>query len=578
MLEEKKRLISAAAGRTEPDLVLKNAYVVNVFTEQAEQTDVAVSGGMIVGLGNYSGKVEVDLTGKYLCPGFMDGHMHLESSLLSPAEFENAVVPHGTTAIIADPHEIGNVAGTVGMNYMIGQTRHQKMRVYYTLSSCVPSSPLEETGMVMEAEDLKPYYRREKTVGLAEVMNAPGLIAGDEGLIAKICDAEEAGKVVDGHAPDLTGKALNAYVTAGVQSDHECTNFNEAVEKMRLGQWIMIREGTAAKNLEPLIGLCEPPYHTRAMFVTDDRHSEDLIEEGHIDNAVRKAVRLGADPIRAIRMATFNTAQYFQLKHFGAVAPGYHADLVVLSDLEQMKVEKVYIGGELAAEDGKNVDPAENKAFFDPVIWNSFHMQPVTPDQLYYPVTADKLRVIGLIRHELLTEELIVDLNSQNRHNGGIDLERDIVKMAVFERHHNTGHIGIGFVHGYGLKAGAIATSVAHDAHNLITLGTNDADMAAAAERVRELQGGLVVVKEGKVLEELPLPIAGLMCALSCTDAAEKLAKLKDAAHSLGVSEDIDAFMTLAFVSLPVIPKLRLNGRGLIDVEKQQVVDAQIYD
>lgn len=576
MLEEKKRLIAAAAGRMEPDLVLKNAFVVNVFTEQLEQTDVAICDGIIVGLGSYSGKTEVDLTGKYLCPGFMDGHMHLESSLLSPAEFENAVLPHGTTAVFADPHEIANVAGTTGLDYLKYQTRNQKLHIYYTLSSCVPSSPLEEAGTVLDAKALKPYYKGTRVVGLAEVMNAPGLVAGDDDLIEKICDAEAAGRVVDGHAPDLSGKSLNAYVTAGVQSDHECTNAAEGIEKMSRGQWIMIREGTAAKNLEALIALCEPPYHQRAIFVTDDRHPEDLIEEGHMDNAVRKAIRLGADPIRAIKMCTFNTAQYFQRKQYGAVAPGYHADLVVLSDLEQVKVEKVYINGKLTVDDGILTDPLEIKAVYDPVIWNSFHMQPVTPDQISYPVTADQLRVISLKEHDLLTDELIVDLTEENKQNGGIDLERDIVKMAVFERHHNTGHIGIGFVHGYGLKAGAIATSVAHDAHNLIALGINDADMAAAADRVRELQGGLVVVRDGKVLEELPLPIAGLMCAFTCKEAAERLSRLKDAARSLGVSDDIDAFMTLAFVSLPVIPKLRLNGRGLIDVEKQEVVDPQI--
>lgn len=577
MLEEKKRLIAAAAGRIEPDLVLKNAFVVNVFTEQLEQTDVAIVDGMIVGLGSYSGKTEVDLTGKYLCPGFMDGHIHLESSLLSPEEFENAVLPHGTTAVFADPHEIANVAGSSGLDYMKYQTRHQKLHIYYTLSSCVPSSPLEEAGTVLDAKALRPFYKGTRVVGLAEVMNAPGVIAGDDDLIEKICDAEEAGRVVDGHAPDLSGKPLNAYITAGVQSDHECTNAAEGIEKLSRGQWIMVREGTAAKNLEALISLCAPPYHQRVIFVTDDRHPEDLIEEGHMDNAVRKAIRLGVDPIRAIKMCTFNTAQYFQRKHYGAVAPGYHADLVVLSDLEQVKVERVYIDGSLAVDNGIITDPEDGKAVYDPDIWNSFHMQPVTPEQLSFPVNADKLRVISLTKHDLLTGEMIVDLTEENKRNGGIDLDRDIVKMAVFERHHNTGHIGIGFVHGYGLKAGAIATSVAHDAHNLIALGTNDADMAAAAEHVRELQGGLVVVRDGKVLEELPLPIAGLMCPLTCTEAAEKLAKLKEAAHSLGVSEDIDAFMTLAFVSLPVIPKLRLNGLGLIDVTKQEVVDVQIF-
>ena len=576
MLEEKKRLIAAAAGRIEPDLVLKNAFVVNVFTEQLEQTDVAICDGKIVGLGSYSGKKEIDLTGKYLCPGFMDGHMHLESSLLSPAEFEKAVLPHGTTAVFADPHEIANVAGTTGLDYLKYQTRHQTLHIYYTLSSCVPSSPLEEAGQVLDAKALRTYYKGTRVVGLAEVMNAPGVIAGDDDLIEKICDAEAAGRVVDGHAPGLTGKDLNAYVTAGVQSDHECTNATEAFEQLSRGQWLMVREGTAAKNLEALIDFCKPPYHQRVIFVTDDRHPEDLIEEGHMDNAVRKAIRLGADPIRAIKMCTFTTAQYFQRKHYGAVAPGYYADLVVLSDLQQVKVEKVFIGGALVVEDGILTNPEEVKAVYDPIIWNSFHMQPVTPEQLSYPVTADKLRVISLKKHDLLTDELVIDLTEENKKNGGIDLERDIVKMAVFERHHNTGHIGIGFVHGYGLKAGAIATSVAHDAHNLITLGTNDADMAAAAERVRELQGGLVVVRDGKVLEALPLPIAGLMCALTYKEAAEKLGKLKDAAHSLGVSEDIDAFMTLAFVSLPVIPKLRLNGLGLIDVGKQEVVDPQI--
>ena len=576
MTEQKKRLIDAAVGRIEPDLVLKNARVINVFTEQIETADIAISDGIIVGLGIYSSSKEVDLGGKYVCSGFMDGHMHLESSLLSPAEFENAVLPHGTTGIIADPHEIANVAGTVGLDYMMNQTISQKLHVYYTLSSCVPSSPLEETGMVLEAEDLKHYYSRSRVVGLAEVMNAPGVIAGDEALLRKICDAEAEGRVVDGHAPNLSGKALNAYVTAGVGSDHECTNAAEGLEKMRLGQWIMIREGTAAKNLESLIDLCKPPYHNRAMFVTDDRHPEDLIEAGHMDNAVRKAIALGADPILAIKMCTFNTAQYFGLKHCGAVAPGYEADLVVLSDLEQVKVDQVYIHGELVAENGHPLETAENKAFYDPLIWNSFHLDPVTPDKLHFPLTGDQLRVISLNKHELLTDELIVDLTDENRRNGGIDTDRDIVKMAVFERHHNTGHIGIGFVHGYGLKAGAIATSVAHDAHNLISLGTNDADMAVAAERVRELQGGLVVVRDGQVLEELPLPIAGLMCTLSCTQAANQLLKLKEAAQSLGVSDDIDAFMTLAFVSLPVIPRLRLNGRGLIDVEKQQIVDVQI--
>ena len=569
---EKKILIDAAAGRIKSDLVLKNARVVNVFTEKLEKADVAIHDGMIVGLGQYEGKEEIDLNGKVVCPGFMDGHMHIESSLLTPAEFENAVLPHGTTAIFADPHEIANVAGTTGLDYLMDQAKNLNIHFYFTLSSCVPSNSLEESGAVLEAKDLKPYYRRKEVVALAEVMNAPGVVAGNRKLIAKICDAENAGRVVDGHAPDLTGKPLNAYVTAGVQSDHECTNAKEGIEKMSLGQWIMIREGTAAKNLEALIDLCKPPYHQRAMFVTDDRHPEDLIEEGHIDNAVRKAVRLGADPILAIKMCTWNPAQYFQLKHYGAVAPGYHADLVVLSDLKKVKVDQVYINGKLAAEDGKPLHPSGNPAPYHHEVWNSFHMQPVTADQLAFHITKPVIRTICLTKHDLLTDEKFILLSKKERQNGGISLEKDIVKMAVFERHHNTGHVGIGFVHGYGLKAGAIATSVAHDSHNLIVIGVSDEEMAAAAERVRQMHGGLVVVRDGKVLAELQLPIAGLMCPLKCGEAAEKLSELKEAALSLGVSKDIDAFMTLAFVSLPVIPTLRLNGRGLINVEKQRIM------
>ena len=404
-------------------------------------------------------------------------------------------------------------------------------------------------------------------------MNVPAVVNGNIKMLAKICDAENAGRVIDGHAPDTTGKELNAYVAAGVESDHECTNTAEAIEKMSLGQWIMIREGTAAKNLEALVSLCEPPYHQRAMFVTDDRHPEDLIEEGHMDNAIRKAIRLGADPVRAIKMCTWNAAQFFRLRRYGAVAPGYHADRVVLSDLEKVQVEQVFIGGELAAEGGKPLKDAGKKPLYREDIWNSFHMQPVTADQLAYPVTGGYLRTISLTKHDLLTDEKIITLSDEDRANGGVSLEKDIVKMAVFERHHNTGHIGIGFLHGYGLKAGAIATSVAHDAHNLIVAGVNDREMAAAAERVRQMQGGLVVVRDGKVLAEFPLPIAGLMSPLKCGEAAEKMSELKEAARSLGVSEDIDAFMTLAFVSLPVIPKLRLNGRGLIDVAAQKVAE-----
>lgn len=622
---DKRALLSAAKGDTLPELVLKNAQIVNVFTEQLEKADVAISGGYIVGIGEYRGQREIDLSGKIIAPGFMDGHLHLESSLIAPCEYERAVLPRGTTAIVADPHEIANVAGSAGIDFMMSMTENLSLRVYYTLSSCVPSSPLEEAGCSLDASALRPYYQNPAVLGLAEVMNSPGVIAGNTDLLNKIQDAEAAGKNVDGHAPGLSGRDLCAYVLAGVRTDHECSGAAEGLEKLRLGQWIMIREGTAAKNLEALLPLCQPPYHNRCLFVTDDRHPEELLREGHMDAIIRKAVSLGVNPVLAIKMCTYNTAQCFGLKDSGAVAPGFRADLAVLGSLDTVDVQQVFIAGRLAAQNGKIIAdsiadavkkeqtaagilpgaadaptpadsaPAEtcaaasgplterngakllaaSKAQY-PSIWNSFHLSVVRPEQFVIKDLKKRLRIIGLEAHELLTQEIIEDITPEQRENNGIDVARDIVKMAVLERHHHTGHIGLGFVRGYGLKRGAVATSVAHDTHNLIVAGTNHRDMAAAAERVRVLGGGLAVVDRGKVLAELPLPIGGLMSELPLEEAERAIRELKNAAARLGVSADIDPFMTLAFVSLPVIPQLRLNGRGLIDVEQGQTAEVTL--
>ena len=571
---ELKQLIDVAAGRRKAELVLKNATVLNVFTERLERRDVAVSGGRIAGVGLYDGEKEVDLSDKVIVPGFMDGHMHLESSLITPAEYERGALPHGTTAVFADPHEIANVAGTDGIDYMMAIARELDLHVNFTLPSCVPAAELEESGETLEADDLFPYYDDPAAVGLAEVMNSVGVTAGDEKLLRKITDARLSGRAVDGHAPFLSGKELNAYAAAGVGSDHECTNAAEAIEKMSRGQWIMIREGTAAKNLQSLMPLCAPPYCYRAMFCTDDRHPEDLLCEGHMDAILKKAVALGADPIKAVRMCTLNTATYFGKKDQGAVAPGYQADLVVLSDLESFRVEQVYIGGRLVAEDGRVLKERAYTLPQNPKILRSFHMPPVDPDRLLLPAIRDCQRVIGLKKHELLTDELIVEATATAKAHNGIDLEHDVLKAVVFERHHDTGHIGVGYITGYGLTEGAIATSVAHDSHNLIVIGASEEDIAAAAEAVRTMQGGLVVVNHGEVVESLPLPIAGLMSPLPIEEVNSRLHALKRAAKALGVSDDIDPFMTLAFVSLPVIPVLRLNGKGLINVTNQQIVDA----
>ena len=459
------------------------------------------------------------------------------------------------------------------MDYMLESTDDLLMKVYFTLPSCVPDSKFDEPGEVLVAEQLREYYGNERVLGLAELMDAHQTIKANEEILTKIQDAKGFGKIVDGHAPGLRGNQINAYAAAGVQSDHECSSMDEALEKLRRGQWIMVREGTAAKNMEALLPLCKKPYSNRCMFVTDDRHPGDLLGDGHMDAIIRKAVGLGIEPVTAIKMCTFNTAQYFNLKESGAVAPGYRADLAVLSDLKDVKVHQVYIDGRLVAQGGNMLEIQPHKLPENKRIWNSFHMNAITSDQLIIKNKGDHIRAIKLMEHELLTEEAIVEWTQGDGVAPGVNLSQDLVKLTVFERHHNTGHVGIGFLQGYGLKAGAIATSVAHDSHNLIVVGTNDEDILTAANSVREQNGGLAIARDGKILGELALPIAGLMSQEPIEVVDTKLKHLKLIASQLGVSQGIDPFMTLSFVSLPVIPKLRLNGRGLIDCENQRLTE-----
>lgn len=572
-----KNRIQTASGRKKAELVLKNGWVVNVFTEELERADVAIAGGMIVGLGNYEGEQTVDVSGSFICPGFLDGHIHLESSMIIPAEFERAVLPHGTTGVVTDPHELANVAGTQGIEYILAATADLRMDVFVMLPSCVPAAGLDESGAVLAAGQLEPFYRHERVLGLAELMNSYGTVQGDESIMKKILAADGAGKIINGHAPGLQGKQLNAYVAAGVGDDHECSGAEEALAKLERGQWIMIREGTAAKNLEALISLCRAPYYQRCMFVTDDRHPGELIKMGHMDYIIRKAISLGADPIQAIKMATLNPAQYFRLAKRGAVAPGYRADLVVLSDLEQVTVTQVYKDGKLAADqcgvtETKGQERTESEKALYPRIYQSFHLPEVTKEQLQVVPQGNLVRVICLTPYGLLTTERTIAWTEIPGYAPGVDVNQDVVKIAVLERHHDTGHIGLGFLGGYGLKAGAVAASIAHDSHNLMIAGTNDTDMVLAANTVRRNQGGLAVVRDGKVLGELPLPVAGLMSLEPAGEVGNKLDGLKAITRELGIPEAIDPFMTLAFTSLPVIPKLRLNTCGLIDTEKQEVI------
>ena len=532
-METLKQQILTAKGDVRAELVLKNARVINVFTNEIEQADVAIRQGVILGVGHYTGETELDLQGKYVCPGLVDGHIHIESSMLCGPAFEQAVLPHGTTAVVTDPHEISNVAGTAGLDFMLETTKDLALSIYFMLPSCVPATGLDESGAVLEAEQLRPYYQQPRVLGLAELMNSYGTVRADEKILQKICDCTAAGKRIDGHAPFLSGEELNAYVVAGVQSDHECSDIHEAMEKLRRGQYIMVREGTAAQNMESLLPLFREPYCSRCMLVTDDKHPGDLLQGGHIDYIIRKAIAAGVDPVVAVRMGTLVPCQYFGLAHSGAVAPGYTADLIVLSDLEQFTVEQVYKKGRLVAQQGRMLHPAA-----------------------------------------LLTTEKIVPFCQHPGTAPGVDVAQKIVKLAVFERHHRSGHVGLGFLGNYGLQCGAVASSIAHDSHNLIVAGTNDADMVLAGNTVRKNKGGLAFALNGQVVGELPLPVAGLMSTESAESVEEKLQALKAALKAHGISEDIDAFMTLAFVSLPVIPKLRLNTYGIVDVDAQRIVPA----
>ena len=568
--EKIKEMILAARGDLVPDLVLKNARIVNVFTNEIEPGDVAVKDGYIVGIGEYEGKEEIDIGGKVICPGLIDGHIHIESSMISPSEFAKAVAPHGTAAVIADPHEIANVAGTDGIRFMIEASAGLPVDIFFMLPSCVPATPLDESGAELSAAELEPFYKEEQVSGLAELMNSYGTVRADEEIIRKIQGANSCGKRIDGHAPFLTGKDLNAYITSGVGSDHECSSFEEALEKLKRGQYIMIREGTAARNLEALLPLFDDKYCDRCMLVTDDKHGNDLIDNGHIDYIIRKAVKAGKNPLNAIKMATLNAAAYFGLKNRGAIAPGYIADIIVLSDLDDFTVEKVFKNGRLTVDGGKLVReikaPAVDKKKYSRV-YKSFNLREIKPSDFEIRDEGTRKRVIKVIPGQILTEELIVESSSKEA-----ETDKDIIKLAVIERHKDSGHTGVGFVTGYGLKKGAIASSVAHDSHNLIVAGCSDSDMALAANTVRENGGGLAVVCDGEVLSSLPLPIGGLMCDMDAHEVEDILSVMKEQAKQLGVNEGIDPFMTLAFTALPVIPKLRLLTQGVVDVDTQSYV------
>ena len=562
-LLKKQRIIAAAAGREPADLVLKNATFVNVFSNELSTMDIAVAEGLIVGMGSYQGRSEVDCTGKIVLPGFLDAHIHLESSLVSPTEFVKAVLPHGTTTVVTDPHEIANVMGTDGIEYMLQATEDLPVDVRFMLPSCVPATPLDESGAILDYRAIDSFYDHPRVQGLAEMMNFVGAINGDEQTVEKIVAAQAHHKKIDGHAPDLQGNDLNAYIAAGVYSDHECHDVKDAIAKLERGQFIMIREGTAARNLEALMPLLTGKYADRCMFCTDDKHPNDLLEKGHIDYIVKKAISLGADPITAVKVACHNAARYFLLNNRGCISPGYLADFVIIDNFQDFNIEQVYKKGVLMVDHGEIQDfpSPEIEPYLVERAHKTFHVAALTAEDF-----AEKRPrgIIGMVDGEITT----VDAGYSDR----IDVEYDVLKIAVVERHKNTHHIGIGYIQGYGLKSGAVATSISHDSHNIIVVGTNETDMAAAVNRVVELNGGIVVWDGGQSVAEVPLAIAGIMSDEPLVTVNEKLETAKDAAHKLGVNPGIDPFMTLSFMALPVIPSLRITTRGVFDVTTQSYV------
>ena len=565
-------IINVARGLEKADLVIKNANIVNVLSEEIYKGDIAIVDGVIAGIGeNYSGEKEIDVNGAFVSPSFIDGHVHLESAMMLPKEFASVVLPAGTTTVIIDPHEISNVLGLHGISFMHEAVKNLPMDVYTMLPSCVPATPFETSGFDLNSYDLSLLIDKPWVLGLAEMMNFPGVLNLDNNVMAKLELAKSKEKRIDGHAPYLSGKDLCAYVASGVKSDHECTTPEEAIERIRLGMYVMIREGTAAKDLDALLPVLKNCNTRKCIFVTDDRHPSDLKE--HINGMVRRAVEAGVDPIKAIQVASLNTAEYFGLQNLGAIAPGYKADLLVLPDLKSFKPDIVMKNGNVIAHNGKlAVEIPQGEAL---AVRNSVNVRWITPEDFKISVNEPDgkigVKALEVIPHQLITKSVETEALVEDG-NAISNIENDTLKICVIERHRATGNIGKGFVKGFNLKCGAIASTVAHDSHNMIVIGTNDADMYTAAVALIKCKGGKVVVKDGEIISELALPIAGLMSDREFDYVVDKCEELNQAAHSIGCELN-DPFMTMGFLSLPVIPELKITDKGVFDTNKFDFID-----
>ncbi|MCR5833976.1 MAG: adenine deaminase [Selenomonadaceae bacterium] len=574
---ELKKIIDAAAGRIKADLVIKNCRIVNVLTGEITSGEVAVSGGKIIGMGTdvYDGETEFDAQGKFLAPGFIDAHIHIESSYISPEQLGRIIVPRGTTSIVADPHEIANVSGLIGMRYMIEAAKHTKLNVIYAMPSCVPATSFDDSGAVLEADDMEELIDDENIFGLGEFMNVPGVINAEDKVLDKILLAKKYGKLIDGHAPNVTGKELNSYMCAEIVGDHECHTVEEMNERISKGMYVLIREGSACHDLKTLVCGVTDSNSRRVLLCSDDRQPKTILELGHLDSNLRMCVAEGIAPITAIRMATLNVAEAFRLYDRGAIKIGARADFALLEDLKDFRVDKVWIEGELVAQDGKylpEIIPADISK-----VRGSVKVKNFSADRLRMHLTSSKVNVIGIQTGGVVTKKIIADVKLDETGDFVFDSAQDICKVAVIERHHETGLVGLGLLSGYGIKRGAVAVSVAHDSHNIIAAGVSNEEIFAAVDALIKTEGGMVLVNGGEVIASIPLAIAGIMSTGTGEDFKEKLDDLHAKAHeALGISEDVEPVMTLTFMSLPVIPEIKLTARGLFDYEKFGLIPLEI--
>ncbi len=564
-------LIDVAKGDLPADILLKNVRMVNVFTGEVYGTNVALAGDWIAGVGEdyREGHEILDMEGLFLLPGFVNGHLHLESTLLHPAEYARLALPRGTTTVILDPHEIANVLGLAGIQAFMDSSQDLPLDFFFLAPSCVPATELETAGASLSAREVAKLLQHERVLGLGEMMNFPGVLRKDPGVLEKIQVARKKGKRVDGHAPLLSGKTLNAYIAAGIDSDHECTTQEELQEKLRLGMWGLIREGTAAKNLRDLLPAVTPKNSRRCLFVLDDLDPGTLSRQGDMDHVLRRAVSFGLDPVTAVQMATLNPAERFGLRDRGAIAPGRVADLAVVEDLKNFQVHITFKNGTVAAREGKAYPILRNE--FDPKTSRTVKIKPIDATSFRLPLASEKGWVIGVIPDQLLTRKLSLPVKKNSQGEAVSDPAADVLKIAVLERHHASGNIGLGLVQGLGLKKGALGSTIAHDSHNAVIVGTNDADMMKAADEIIRMQGGLVVVDGQEVKASLPLPLAGLISLEPAEKVVSRMEALHKAAQEIG-SPLPHPFLTLSFLALPVIPELKLTDKGLVDVAAFRII------